>query len=228
MDIPDPVVTDKPAVGVDLGIQVLATVSDGEVFPNPKALKRHLRKVKRLQRSVSRKMKGSANRRKAVQKLARAHLHVANIRKDTLHQVTTELAKTKSVVVLENLNVAGMLKNHSLAGAINDVGLREFRRMMEYKGQWYGCTVLAAPTFYPSSKTCSACGYVKQELTLYERVFVCEACGQTLDRDLNAALNLAVVAVSSTQTLNACGGERFMVRQVLLNEAGTEHRLGLS
>jgi putative transposase len=213
MEQPDPVATDKPAVGVDLGVQVLATVSDGKTFPNPKALKRHLRQVKRLQRSVSRKMKGRANRRKAVQELARAHLHVANLRKDTLHKVTTQLAKTKSVVVLESLNVSGMVKNHPLAQAISDVGMAEFQRMMKYKGQWYGCTVMTANRFYPSSKTCSVCGYVKKELTLHERVFVCEACGQTLDRDLNAALNLAVVAVSSTETLNACGGERFMTER---------------
>lgn len=190
MEQPDPLPADKPIAGVDVGIKAMATASDGTVFANPNALKRDLKKVKRLQRAVSRKVKGSANRKKAVRRLARAHYHVANVRKNALHQVTTTLTKTKSVLGVETLNVGGLLKNHKLARAIADVGLSEFRRQLDYKGEWYGCQVIAAPMFYPSSKTCSHCGHIKAELSLKERVFRCEACGFEGDRDLNAAHNL--------------------------------------
>jgi len=142
VEIPDPPAAGKPVVGVDLGITRLATLSDGTEIENPRALKHALRKIKRFQRIVSRRQKGSANRRKAVDRLARTHLRVANLRKDTLHQATSLLAKTKSAVVLEDLNVSGMLKNHHLAQAIADVGMYAFRRQLTYKGKWYGCQVL--------------------------------------------------------------------------------------
>jgi len=177
-------------VGVDLGILRMATVSDGNAVDNPRALKQGLNKIKRLQRRVSRRQKGSANRKKAVRQLARAHYRVANIRKDALHQATSWLAKTKSVIVMEDLNVSGMLKNHHLAQAIADVGLYEFRRQMSYKGAWYGCEVLIADRYYPSSKRCSGCGQVKPDLSLNEREYRCECCGLVIDRDLNAAINL--------------------------------------
>ena len=163
-DIPDPKATYKPVAGVDLGILALATVSDGTRIENPHALQSSLRKIKRLQRVVSRRKKGSANREKAVRHLARAHLRVANVRRNALHQVTSLLATlapaasaggTKSAVVLENLNVSGMVKNHHLAQAILDVGFYEFRRQMVYKGQWYGCQVILADKYFPSSKRCS-------------------------------------------------------------------------
>lgn len=189
MEQVDPTPAEKPIVGVDVGIKALATVSDGAEFANPNALKRDMQKVKRLQRAVSRKVKGSANRKKAVRRLARAHYRVANIRKNALHQVTTTLTKTKSVLGVETLNVSGMLKNHKLARAIADVGWGEFRRQLDYKGVWYGCVIVTADRFYPSSKRCAACGHVKPELALGERVYRC-ACGWACDRDLNAALNL--------------------------------------
>ena len=159
-------------------------------FENPRALKSALIKLKRLQRVVSRRQKGSANRKKAVRQLARAHFRVANIRKDALHQATTLLTKTKSVIVLENLNVGGMLKNHHLAQAIADVGMYEFRRQLVYKSAWYGCEVLLADRFYPSTKRCSQCGQVKLVMSLGEREYQCEHCGFVIDRDLNAAINL--------------------------------------
>jgi putative transposase len=222
-DSPKPAASDQPVAGVDLGLKALATVSDGTVFANPQALKRDLQKVKRLQRAVSRKVRGSANQRKAVQHLARAHLRVANIRRNALHQATTTLAKTKSVIVLEDLNVSGMLKNHKLARAISDVGFGEFRRQLEYKTQWYGGQVLVADRFFPSSKMCSGCRNVKAELALSERVFKCEVCGFACGRDLNAALNLARLAGSSPDTLNACreniGPD---ASSAVLHEAGTE------
>jgi putative transposase len=200
MEIPDAVAADKPTAGVDLGVKALATVSDGTIFPNPNALKHGLRRVRRLQRNVSCKVKGSNNRRKAVQKLARAHRRVANIRQNTLHQATTALAKTKSVVGVEDLNVSGMLKNHVLARAVSDMGLSEFRRQLEYKAAWYGSRVVVASRFFPSSKMCSQCQHVKEELQLNERVFKCEVCGFSCDRDLNAARNLERLAARPADT----------------------------
>jgi putative transposase len=189
LEVPDPVMDDRPVAGVDLGINRMAQVSDGTYFENPRALKSALTKLKRLQRVVSRRQKGSANRQKTVKQLARAHFRVANIRKNASHQATTFLTKTKSALVLENLNVSGMMKNHHLAQAIADVGLYEFRRQLEYKGQWYGCEVLLADRFYPSTKRCSQCGQI-QEMRLGEREYHCPTCGLDIDRDLNAAINL--------------------------------------
>jgi putative transposase len=189
MEMPDPIQEEKPVAGVDLGINCMAQVSDGTYFKNPRALKSALSKLKRLQRVVSRRQKGSANRKKAVKQLAKAHFRVSNIRKNALHQVTTYLTKTKSAIVLENLNVSGMMKNHHLAQAIADVGMFEFRRQLQYKSEWYGCEVLLADRFYPSTKRCSQCGNEKT-MSLDERVYCCEHCGQVMDRDLNAAINL--------------------------------------
>jgi putative transposase len=194
-----------PVVGVDLGVKMLATLSDGTVEPNPRYLKHCLKTIKRLQRAVSRKCKGSHNRRKAVRKLVALHRRVAQQRANTLHQFTSRLAKTKSVVVIEDLNVFGMLKNHPLAQAISDVGFGEFRRQLTYKAAWYGSRVVVVSRWEPSSKTCSACGWVDDDLTLANRTFCCEQCGQILDRDLNAAVNLSKLADSSSERQNACG-----------------------
>ncbi|MHA1917789.1 MAG: RNA-guided endonuclease InsQ/TnpB family protein [Candidatus Ranarchaeia archaeon] len=213
------------AVGVDLGIKNLAVTSTGNVYQNPKVLTTRLRKLKRLSRNFSRKEKGSKNMEKARLRLARFHLKVSNIRRDCLHKLTTTLAKNHSQVVVEDLNVSGMMKNKKLARAISDVGFYEFRRQLEYKTKCYGSELVVAPRFYPSSKRCSKCGLVKGELSLSERTFVCEVCGLVLDRDLNAALNL--LAVSCTDTLNACWRrEVHATKQVLSNEARTEHHKG--
>ncbi len=194
-----------PAVGVDLGVKKLATLSDGAEEPNPRHLKQRRRKIKRCQRAVSRKPKGSHNRRKAAQRLGTRHRTVANQRANTVHHLTSRLAKTKSVVVLEDLNVAGMLKNHSLALAIGDGGFGAFRRQLTYKAAWYGCRVVVARRWEPSSKTCSGCGWVDGNLTLADRVSHCAACGLVIDRDVNAAINLSKLAGSSSESLNACG-----------------------
>jgi putative transposase len=199
-----------PVVGVDLGVKTLATCSDGTTIANPKPLKRRLKKIKRLHRAVTRKPKGSHNRKKAARTLGRAYRTVGNQRANTLHQVTTWLAKTKSVLVIEDLNVAGMLKNHHLAQAIGDAGFGEFRRQLLYKAEWYGSRVVLASRWEPSSKTCSACGWVDADLTLSDRTFVCRnpdrpACGLVLDRDLNAAINLCTLAGRSSESRNACG-----------------------
>jgi putative transposase len=194
-----------PVVGIDLGIKQLATLSDGEVIPNPRHLKRRLKKLKRLQRVVSRRQKGGQNRKKAVQRLARLHRQIKNHRGNTLHQVTTRLAKTKSVLVIEDLHVACMLKNHRLAQAIGDVGFAEFKRQLLYKASRYGARVIVADRWEPSSKRCSGCGWLDADLTLSDRTFHCEQCGLVLDRDLNAAINLAKLAGSSSDSQNACG-----------------------
>jgi putative transposase len=223
-----------PVVGIDLGIRQLATLSDGEVIPNPHHLKRRLKKLKRLQRVVSRRKKGGKNRKKAVHKLAKLHRQVRNHRHNTLHQVTTRLAKTKSVLVIEDLHVAGMLKNHCLAQAIGDAGFYEFKRQLLYKAAWYGSRVILADRWEPSSKRCSRCGWLDADLTLKDRTFHCQQCRFVLDRDLNAAINLAKLAGSSSDSQNACGvasaGTRRKPRVKLAavkQEPNTEHGVSM-
>ncbi|MHA1965696.1 MAG: RNA-guided endonuclease InsQ/TnpB family protein [Candidatus Thorarchaeota archaeon] len=202
-EIADPSPIQRPKVGVDLGVKTLATLSDGTTFPNPRALGRRLKRMKRVSRSFSRKKQGSKNREKAKLRLAKMYLKTFNLRQDTLHKVTTYLAKSHSTIVIEDLHVSGMMKSKRLAKAIADVGMYEFRRQLEYKCKWYGSKLVVAPRIFPSSKTCSNCGNRKKELSLSERVYVCEACGIRVDRDLNAARNLVTVSLPETQT--ACG-----------------------
>ena len=204
-ELPDPKSVRGAPVGVDLGIKTLATISDGTTFANPRAMGRRLRKLRQLSKNFSRKKKGSKNREKAKLRLAKMHLRIFNVRQDSLHKVTTYLAKSHSKVVIEDLLVSGMLKNRRLARAIADVGMYEFRRQLEYKCGWYGSELVVVSRTFPSSKMCSRCGHRKKELSLSEREYYCEQCGLEIDRDLNAALNL--VAVSLPETLNACGEE---------------------
>ncbi len=204
-DILDPHPVRGAPVGVDLGVKTLATLSDGTSFANQRALGRRLRKLRQLSRSLSRKKKGSKNHEKAKLRLAKMYLRVFNIRQDTLHKLTTYLAKSHSKIVIEDLLVSWMLKNRRLARAIADVGFYEFRRQLEYKCQWYGSELVVVSRTFPSSKMCSQCGHRKKELSLSEREYKCEQCGLEIDRDLNAALNL--VAVSLPETLNAYGEE---------------------
>jgi putative transposase len=173
---------------------------------------------------VSRRQKGSANWEKAVRQLARAHLRVANVRKDALHQVTSRLARTKSAVVLEDLNVGGMVQNHHLAQAIADVGFYEFRRQMIYKGQGYGCQVILANPFYPSSQRCSKCGHIRATLDLGTCVYICDHCGLMIDRDLNAAFNLEQLTTGSSPERYACRESVSPGYQAVLVEAGTEQQ----
>lgn len=192
-------------VGVDLGVKTLATCSDGIVFENPKALSKNLKSLKRKQRIVSRKTKGSKNREKAKQKVARLHYRIGNIRKDALHKATTNIIQRNNVIVLEDLNVKGMVKNHCLARAVGDASMSEFRRMLEYKANWYGREIQYADTFYPSSKTCSNCGWRNDDLKLSDRTFKCQICQNELDRDMNAALNLKKLYTVSSTGINALG-----------------------
>jgi putative transposase len=149
---------------------------------------------------------------------------VANIRKNVLHQTTSLLTKSKSAIVLEDLNVSGMLKNHHLAQAIADVGLYEFRRQMAYKGKWYGCEVMLADRFYPSTKRCSGCGQIKAFIGLGERQYHCAACGLVMDRDLNAAKNLEQIikTTASSAESYACREHVRPDHPAMLVEAGTE------
>jgi putative transposase len=199
--------TDAGIVGVDLGITALAAFSDGSPkVPAPKPLRRYLQKLKRRSRSLSRKQRGSRNRAKAKTKLARLHRRIADIRADVLHKLTTYLTRYRTIVI-EDLNVAGMLANRHLSRAIADVGFFEFRRQLEYKAAMAGSTVIVADRWFPSSKRCSTpgCEYLNDALTLAERQWTCQRCGATHDRDENAAKNLAYAGSSPVSAHGAEG-----------------------
>ena len=216
----------QAAVGVDLGVRrlaSLATLSDEEAIEGPKPLRRELKKLRRLCRQLSHKRKGSKNREKARLKLARLHYRLSCIRQDSLHKLTTYLTNNYGWIVIEDLNVKGMLANRRLARAISDMGFHEFRRQLEYKAALRGNHVVVANRWFASSKMCSGCGAIKESLSLGERQFQCAACGLTKDRDFNAAKNL-LCTVSSTGT-EACGEERSGPSarwgETILCEAGT-------
>jgi IS605 OrfB family transposase len=209
-------------VGVDVGIRHLAVLSTSQAIPNPRPLNQAQQRLRRLNRQLARRQGPggpdgtrripSTGWRQARRRLARAHARVANTRRDGLHKLTTELATNYDTIVVEHLHVAGMIRNRRLARQIADTGFAELRRQLGYKTAWYGSALLAADQWYPSSKTCSACGTVKAKLALSARVFHCEHCGFRIDRDLNAARNLAalvndVVAGSGPETGNARGGD---------------------
>jgi putative transposase len=197
------------AVGVDLGVRALLTGVDdqGRVIevPGPKPLRASLRRLRRASRAHSRKQPGSASRRKSAARLARIHAKVAHVRADALHKATTGLARRYETIVAEDLNVAGMTRNRRLARAIADQGFGQTRRMLAYKTEWNGGTLIVADRWLPSSKTCSACGAVKAKLSLSERTFRCEHCGLVEDRDVNAARNLLKLAASGAESVNASG-----------------------
>ncbi len=177
-------------VGVDLGVKHLATLSTGEKIEGPKPLKAALKQLRRVNRTLARRVKFSANWHKTKAKLGRMHAHISAIRTDVLHKLTTRVTQTYAEVVIEDLHVKGMVRNHSLARAISDMGLGTFRQMLTYKAEAYGCTVHVASRWFPSSKLCRACGVLNETLTLKDRVFTCADCGHTEDRDLHAAKNL--------------------------------------
>ncbi len=179
----------KNTIGVDLGVKTLATCSDGTTYKNPKALAKNLKKLKRKSRQHSHKKKGSKNREKSRIRLARLHAKIANIRKDVLHKTTSKIVNENQVIVLEDLNISGMLKDKKLARSISDVGMYEFRRQIEYKGKWNNREVRIINQWYPSSKKCSVCNEIKKDLSLSDRQFICK-CGNNICRDLNAAINI--------------------------------------
>ena len=189
-----------PVVGVDVGIKHLAVTSEGVYHENPNALKRYERKLKRLQRQLSRRKKGGRNWHKTKAKLAKLHYRITCIRQDAQHQATTAIVTGASRIGIESLNVAGMLKNHRLAKALSDASLSSFLSMLTYKAERIGVKIVEAETFYPSSQTCSVCGAKDKDLSLSDRTYHCSDCGHTQDRDLNAAINLRTVAVGHTET----------------------------
>jgi len=209
-----------PAVGLDLGVVRLATLSDGTVIDNPRALKGSQRKISRLQREVSRRKKGSCNRSKSRKKLAKAHYRVRNIRADALHKATTTIAKSHGMVVIEDLRVKNMTKGggsrkRGLNRAILDASFGEFRRLLEYKGRRYGCSVVAVPARHTSQR-CSRCGCVDPKSRSTQSSFACTRCDFEINADLNAAINI-LVAGSCPETQNACGE---LVRPVSLRVGG--------
>lgn len=209
----DPEGVSGPVVGIDLGLHSFAVISDGanedaERVEAPKPLGRYLELLRRRSRLHSRKARGSRNRARSTLRLARLHRRVRNMRTDFLHKLSTRLAKTKSVVVIEDLNVAGMVRNERLARHIADAGWGTFRRMLEYKSGWYGSRVIAAPRFLPSSKTCSDCTRALDAMPLSVRRWVCPGCGVEHERDANAARNLVVWyrrTTGSSPGNHACG-----------------------
>jgi IS605 OrfB family transposase len=236
-------------IGVDVGIRHLAVLSNGEVIPNPAPLQGAQRQLRRLNRQLARRqgpiaLHGSTRPpskgwHQTKQRLGRAHARVADLRRNSLHELTSALAATYGTVVVEHLNVAGMLGNRRLARRIADAGFGQLRRQLGYKTTWMGGVLVQADTFFPSSKTCSGCGHVKAKLPLSERTYRCERCGLVVDRDLNAARNLAqlvaedleaaVVAGSGPETGNAREADTRpgLAGQSAMNrEAGTRQRPG--
>jgi putative transposase len=218
-EIEKPLVTDNlPSVGVDIGIKQLAVCSNGKVFNNPKAYRKMSTRLKRLQRRVRKKVKGSQNHTKVLRKLAKLHARVANIRKDAIHKLTNYLAQNHREVKIEDLSVKAFLKNHKLAGAIADCGMYEFRRQLEYKTEKFGSKLTLVDRTFPSSQICSNCGKNRHKMPLKNRTYLCPECGYTEDRDLNAAKNIdrwfggifvperSEMTVSSTVT--ACGVDK--------------------
>ena len=187
----EPLPKTNKSIGIDLGIKHLAVDSNGVEYPNNKYLAKSEKKLARLQRQLSRKPSGSKRREKARIKVARLHEHITNQRKDQLHKLTTQLVRENDIICIEDLNVAGMVRNRHLAKAISDVGMGEFRRQLQYKCNWYGKTLVEIDRFYPSSQICSFCGYQNHDVKdLSIREWTCPNCGTHHARDVNAAKNI--------------------------------------
>jgi putative transposase len=204
-EISDPKHIQGDAVGIDVGLTSFAAFSDGSKVIAPKPLDNNLKRIKRAARKHSRKVLGSNNRKKSALGLARMHRKNRNVRKDFLHKESTKLAKTKSVIVIEDLAVKDMLSNNNLSRQISDAGWSKFRRMLEYKTKWYGSKLIVAPRYFPSSKICSECGNCLSTLPLSTRKWQCEKCHYSHDRDINAAKNLLRYGTGSSPGIYACG-----------------------
>jgi putative transposase len=202
-EAPEPLERTGHAVGVDLGITAFAVTSDGERIANPRHLQRKALNLARYQRRLARSRKGSANKVKATTKVARAYRKVRNARSDFLHRASTRLVRDNDMIVIEDLNVSGMVRNRKLARVISDCGWGEFRRELEYKCARYGRQLVVIDRWYPSSKTCSACGHLLAELGLGTRHWTCPSCGTGHDRDVNAAKNI----LAAGQAVTACGAD---------------------
>ena len=197
----------ETTIGIDLGLTHFATLSNGTKVENPRILKKNSAKLKKLHQSVSRKVKGSNNRKKAIRKLAKCHETIANQRSDFLHKLSFKLVSENQAIAIEDLNVSGMLKNHKLAKHIADASWYEFKRQLTYKCKWYGKTLLVINRFEPSSKICSMCEYHNKDLTLKDREWICPDCGTHHDRDINAAINIKKIAPMQQNTGQELSGE---------------------
>lgn len=191
------------AVGVDLGLKDFAVTSGGERIAHPRLLRRKEQRLVRYQRQMARKQRGSANRRKAKAKVARTHAKISDARRDFLHKASTNLVRRYDLIVVEDLAVGNMVKNHCLAKSISDSGWAEFRRQLEYKTAWYGRRLIVIDRWYPSSKLCSHCGHLLSKLSLSTRHWTCPTCGTRHDRDLNAAKNI----LAEGHSVAACGAD---------------------
>ena len=204
MEIEDPVY-EGGRNGIDLGLQDFAVLSDGRKFANPKHLLQTERKLSKNQRILSRRKQGSQRWMKQRQKVALLHEKVKNARQDYLHKLSRELVNEHALLALEDLHVKGMVKNHHLAKHISDAGWGEFLRQLKYKGEWYGCHVEKINRWYPSSKTCSACGHQVAEMPLHIRFWTCPKCQAQHDRDINAAKNILKQTTVGTTESHASG-----------------------
>jgi putative transposase len=220
--------TTGTVVGVDAGITSLLTLSTGEKISNPKHEQRERARLAKAQRRLARKTKGSNNRAKAGRKVAQIYARIADRRRDHLHKLTTRLVRENQTIVIEDLNVSGMLRNRMLARAISDAAWSEFRSMLEYKAAWYGRDVIAVDQWFPSSKTCSACGLLLDTLSLGVREWTCPGCGVTHDRDVNASRTILAAGLA----VAACGGgvrptRRQSVRQSPVKQETQPARVGI-
>jgi putative transposase len=206
---PEPRPATGQSVGVDMGLTHFAVLSTGEKVPHPRDWERHERQLKRWQRRLARCQRGSANHAKRTIKVARVHARVTDARRDFLHKISTRLVRENDVISVEDLNVRGMIRNRRLARAISCSGWAEFRSMLEYKARRHGRTVVAVDRWYPSSKTCSACGHLLADFSLSTRTWQCPSCGAWHDRDVNAAKNIlaAGLAAGTGNGADACGGD---------------------
>ena len=250
--------TARAEIGVDLGIKTLATLSDGTTFDNPRSLKHHLKQLRHLEREKSRRTKGGKNRAKSRQKIARLHARLTHIRENATHQLTSYLCKNHALVAIETLAPSNMLKNHTLAQSVADSNFGEIKRQLLYKSTREQCHLVSIDRWYPSSKTCSSCGAIRNELSLSERTFVCFECGYVTDRDYNAAKNILEEAHRITTLVHAdndtfvstlcvsqharstdsssgshaygqcSSGSHGSVSETILVEVGTKHDLGMS
>ena len=194
MDIPNNLISKKEysnkSIGLDLGIKDFIVDSDGNRYENIKVKRSNKNKLRRLHKQLSRKVKGSNNKNKARIKLAKFYEKLTNKKTTYLHQISSKIVNENQVICIEDLNVKGMMKNHNLSASIQELSLGEFRKQLEYKSQWYGRKLIVIDRYYPSSKTCSNCGYIKKDLILKDREWICPECGVKHDRDYNAALNI--------------------------------------
>ncbi|MFD8147670.1 RNA-guided endonuclease InsQ/TnpB family protein [Streptomyces sp. NPDC059708] len=200
-DTPASLPSTTAAIGIDLGLTALATLSTGEKITNPRREREERARLVRAQRALSRKEKGSNNRAKARTRVARIHARIADRRKDFLHKLTTRLVRENQTLVIEDLAVRNMIKNRKLARAVNDAAWHELRIMLEYKAAWYGRELITVGRWFPSTHLCSACGAIAAKMPLSVREWTCENCGTTHDRDGNAAVNLLAAGLA----VAACG-----------------------